>query len=75
MSRKPQADLFRLIVARRSVGRGSIGACHIAKAGFKRFYLKPDGTVYSVTDEVRMQDFKRPPATAAAPPAMPQVRQ
>ena len=50
---------------------GRIGSRPFTWDEMKRFYLKPDGSVYTVTDDVRMQDFKRPPATAAAPAAMP----
>jgi hypothetical protein len=54
---------------------GRIGSRPFTWDEMKRFYLKSDGSVYTVTDEVRMQDFKRPPATAAAPAAMPRGKQ
>ncbi len=54
---------------------GRIGSRPFTWDEMKRFYLKPDGSVYTVTDEVRLQDFKRPAATAAAPAAMPRGKQ
>ncbi len=56
---------------------GRIGSRPFTWGEMKRFYLKPDGTTYTVTDEVRMQDFRGPSATAAAPApaAMPRARQ
>ncbi|MDH5246736.1 MAG: hypothetical protein OEW98_09805, partial [Betaproteobacteria bacterium] len=54
---------------------GRIGSRPFTWDEMKRFYLKPDGSLYTVTDELRMQDFKRPSATAAAPAAMPPGRQ
>jgi len=54
---------------------GRIGSRPFTWDEMKRFYLKPDGSLYTVTDEVRMQDFKQPPATAAAPAAMPRGKQ
>jgi len=54
---------------------GRIGSRPFTWDEMKRFYLKPDGSVFTVTDEVRMQDFKRPSATAAAPAAMPRGKQ
>jgi len=46
---------------------GRIGARPFTWDEMKRFYLKPDGSLFTVTDEVRTQDFVGQPVTAAAP--------
>jgi hypothetical protein len=50
---------------------GRIGSRPFTWNEMKRFYLKPDGSVFTVTDDVRMQDFLRAPVTAGAPAAQP----
>jgi hypothetical protein len=37
----------------------------------KRFYTRPDGSVWSVTDDVRTQEFVPSRTTAAGAPAAP----
>jgi hypothetical protein len=46
---------------------GRLGSRPFTWDEMKRFYMRPDGSVFTVTDDVRMQDFKRAPATAQAP--------
>jgi len=48
---------------------GRIGARPFTWDEMKRFYLKPDGSVYTVTDDVRLQDYR--PAPAAPAPERP----
>ncbi|HVO87767.1 MAG TPA: hypothetical protein VMV45_04430, partial [Casimicrobiaceae bacterium] len=48
---------------------GRIGSRPFTWDEMKRFYMKPDGSLFTVTDEVRLQDFVGRPVTAAAPPA------
>ncbi|MCC6193439.1 MAG: hypothetical protein IT518_03135, partial [Burkholderiales bacterium] len=50
---------------------GRIGSRPFTWDEMKKFYQKPDGSVFTVTDDVRMQDFRTAPATAAAPAATP----
>ena len=50
---------------------GRIGSRPFTWDEMKRFYQRPDGTVWTVTDETRMQDFAPASATAASPPAAP----
>jgi hypothetical protein len=48
---------------------GRIGARPFTWDEMKRFYQRPDGTVWTVTDEVRLQDFVPTPTVASTPPA------
>jgi hypothetical protein len=48
---------------------GRIGSRPFNWNEMKRFYQKRDGSVFDVSDEVRMQDFLRTPTTAPAAPA------
>jgi len=50
---------------------GRIGSRPFTWDEMKRFFERPDGTVWTVTDEVRMQDFAPASATAAGTPAAP----
>jgi len=50
---------------------GRIGSRPFTWPEMKRFYLKPDGSVFNVVDDVMMQDFKPLPASAAAPRGTP----
>ena len=50
---------------------GRIGSRPFTWEEMKRFFLKPDGSVYTVTDDVRTQDFRAAPVTAASPAANP----
>ncbi len=50
---------------------GRIGSRPFTWDEMKRFYQRPDGSIFTVTDDVRMQDFRQAPTptTAAAPAA------
>jgi hypothetical protein len=50
---------------------GRIGSRPFTLEEMKRLYVRPDGGVFTVTDEVRLQEFVGAPATAAAAPAAP----
>ena len=54
---------------------GRIGARPFTWDEMKRFYERPDGRVWAVTDEVRMQDFVPARAVAGANPATPSAAQ
>ena len=43
---------------------GRIGSRPFTAEEMKRFYLKPDGSLFTVSDDVLMQDFLRAPRTA-----------
>jgi hypothetical protein len=46
---------------------GRIGARPFTASEMSRFYRRPDGSVWTVTDEVRMQDFVPAPTVAQNP--------
>ena len=48
---------------------GRIGSRPFTWNEMKRFYLRPEGNVYTVSDDVQMQDFLGPSVTAS--PAAP----
>lgn len=45
---------------------GRIGSRPFTASEMGRFYRRPDGTVWTVTDEVRMQDFVPAPTVAGS---------
>jgi len=54
---------------------GRIGARPFTWDEMKRFYERPDGSVWTVTDEIRMQDFAPARALAGANPTAPSAAQ
>ncbi len=53
---------------------GRIGSRPFTLDEMKRFYQRPDGSVYTVTDDVRMQEFVPARTSAAASPPAPKQR-
>jgi hypothetical protein len=54
---------------------GRIGARPFTWDEMKRFYERPDGSVWTVTDEIRMQDFAPARALAGANATAPAAAQ
>jgi len=50
---------------------GRIGSRPFSASEMKKFYQRPDGTVWTVSDEVRMQEFMSAPTVAAGAGAPP----
>ena len=53
---------------------GRIGSRPFTLDEMKRFYQRPDGSVFTVTDDVRMQEFVPARTSAAASPPAPKQR-